>query len=220
MPADELLPDPLPSNPLPYFVGWFEEARTRRVQPNPDAMVLATASMEGRPSARVVLCKQISLENGYIVFFTNFRSRKGRELEQRPRAAVVFHWDVLHRQVRIEGPVARSPEAESDAYFASRALPSRIGAWASEQTAPLAARAELLERVRATAARFGVSPDAEDGDVPRPPYWGGHRLWIESIELWSEGAHRVHDRALWTRDLKASQDGFTAGPWRATRLNP
>ncbi|HEX2494911.1 MAG TPA: pyridoxamine 5'-phosphate oxidase [Steroidobacter sp.] len=219
--AEELLPEPLPSNPLPLFAKWLSEARDRRVQPNPDAMALATVDAQCRPSARVVLCKRFSVEDGFVVFFTNFNSRKGRDLVQHPRAAAVFHWDALHRQVRIEGPVLKSPDSESNEYFASRPLHSRIGAWASEQSEPLPSRAALLEQVRAAAAKFNVASDADQGHVPRPPQWGGHRLWIESIELWSEGDSRIHDRALWTRALIASEaGGFTAGEWRATRLNP
>lgn len=217
---DELLPDPLPASPLPLFASWFEEARRRQTQPNPDAMVLATVGESRQPSARVVLCKRIAAEDGYIVFFTNYESRKGRELSHHPRAAAVFHWDALHRQVRIEGPVMRSPALESDQYFASRALASRIGAWASRQSEPLESRAELIGRGLAIAARYGLAPSGAEGSIPRPPHWGGHRLWIESIELWSDGAFRIHDRALWTRNLTPRGEGLVGGPWRATRLNP
>ncbi len=221
MQTDDLLPEPLPSSPFGLFLAWFDESRRRQVQPNPDAMVLATADAEGRPSARVVLCKKVAAEPGYVVFFTNFESRKGRELSRRPRAAAVFHWDALHRQVRIEGPVVRSPDAESDQYFSSRALDSRIGAWASRQSEPLASRAALAAEVRAVAARFGVTPGDTTRSVPRPAHWGGYRLWIDSIELWTEGANRIHDRAVWSRDLSvARDDSFNASEWRSTRLNP
>ena len=153
--------------------------------------------------------ESLAVEKGYVVFFTNFESRKGRELAAHPRAAAVFHWDTLHRQVRIEGPVVRSPDAESDEYFASRALESRIGAWASQQSEPLASRAALTEQVRASAARFGVTPRTRrKASVPRPQHWGGYRLWIDAIELWTEGAGRIHDRAVWTRDLTLASDEF------------
>lgn len=217
---DELLPDPLPSSPLPLFASWFEEARRRQTQANPDAMVLATVGENHQPSGRVVLCKRVAVDDGYIVFFTNYDSRKGRELAQHPRAAAVFHWDGLYRQVRIEGPVVRSPAHESDQYFASRALASRIGAWASRQSEPLVSRAELIGRTLEVAARYGLAPSAVEGSVPRPPNWGGNRLWIERIELWSEGAFRIHERALWRRDLSPQGEGFVGGEWRATRLNP
>lgn len=221
MAANDFLPEPLPDNPLPLFASWFHDARKRATQPNPDAMVLATSDANNAPSARVVLCKLLAETDGYVVFFTNYQSRKGRELAVHPRAAAVFHWDALHRQVRIEGPVVRSPVEESDDYFASRALPSRIGAWASQQSEPLTSRAALAEQVRAAATRFGVPPSATEGHVPRPSYWGGHRLWIDTIELWVEGPGRVHDRAIWKRDLNRKDEySFNAGAWRATRLNP
>ncbi len=217
----ELLPDTLPADPMPLFVEWFALARERKTQPNPDCMVLASVDAQRRPSARVVLCKRIAGDEGYIVFFTNYHSRKGRELIEHPYAASVFHWDALHRQVRIEGRVVRSPAEESDDYFASRALDSRIGAWASEQSAPLSSRPELENRVRAVAERFGVATGAHEGDVPRPPHWGGFRLWIESIELWIEGANRVHDRAVWKRALQPRDEvSFSPGEWTATRLYP
>jgi pyridoxamine 5'-phosphate oxidase len=218
---EQFLPEPLPGNPLPIFSGWFNEARRRALQPNPDAMVLATVGEAQRPSARIVLCKHLAAEDGFIVFHTNYQSRKGRELTAHPRAAVVFHWDALHWQVRIEGPVLRSPAAESDAYFATRALASRIGAWSSDQSQPLASRATLAAEVQKTAAKFGVTPTTQDAVIPRPPHWGGHRLWIESIELWVEGPDRVHERAVWKRELaRKNEFEFAGGEWSATRLNP
>lgn len=220
MPAD-FLPDSLPDDPFVLFDQWFEAARAAALQPNPDAMVLATVDAGLQPSARVVLCKQLIAAPGYVVFFTNYQSRKGHELASTPRAAAVFHWDALHRQVRLEGPVVRSPASESDAYFASRPVASRIGAWASEQSQPLASRAALANQVTAAAARFQVTPDAAEGSVPRPPHWGGFRLWPQAIELWVEGPGRIHDRARWTRslgDLDASK--FAPSPWTGTRLNP
>lgn len=221
MPSELSLPEPLPSDPMPLFQEWFKDAAARRTQPNPDAMVVATAASNGDPSARVLLCKRVVVDAGYIVFFTNYQSRKGRELAARPRAAAVFHWDALHRQVRIEGPIVRSPGSESDEYFASRALDSRIAAWASEQSEPLTSREALRQSVREVADRFGIAAGATSGTVPRPPHWGGNRLWVERIELWMEGANRVHDRAIWTRQLQpAGADAFTGGPWRSTRLNP
>jgi pyridoxamine-phosphate oxidase len=144
--ADLTLPEPLPADPMPLFQEWFREAGVRRAQPNPDAMILATTASSGEPSARVVLCKRIDVAAGYVVFFTNYESRKGHELAARPRAAAVFHWDALHRQVRIEGPIIRSPDSESDQYFASRALDSRIAAWASAQSQPLESRGRCAFR--------------------------------------------------------------------------
>ena len=224
----ELLPDPLPADPLVVASQWLDDAWAARTQPNANSMVLATSTRDGRPSARVVLCKDIVPRPGYVLFYTNFLSQKGRQLRDNPRAAAVLHWDALHRQVRIEGAVTRAPESDSDGYFASRAWQSRIAAWASEQSEPLASRAQLLEAVSESARRFGAptpgSPGADDSlkvTIPRPPHWGGYRLWAEGVELWVEGSARIHDRARWTRSLAATGDGtFRAGKWTATRLQP
>jgi pyridoxamine 5'-phosphate oxidase len=207
------LPATLPADPMPTVESWFHEARERKVQPNPDSLVLATSTPDGRPAARVVLCKRFVSNPGYVVFFTNYESRKGHELAANPRVAGVFHWDALGRQVRLEGRVVASPPQESDEYFASRALDSRIGAWASLQSQPLDSRATLLKRVAVEAARHGTSP-------PRPPHWGGYRFWPDTVELWCEGAFRIHDRAIWRRALEPADDGYVAGAWSATRLYP
>ena len=223
----EILPDPLPAEPLAIVSQWLEQAFEARLQPNPNSMVLATSSPDGRPAARVVLCKEIVPAPGYVVFYTNYLSGKGRQLKDNPRAAAVMHWDALHRQVRIEGPITLAPQADSDRYFASRPWQSRIGAWASEQSEPIASRTLLLDSVQKTARRFGAptpgSPGADDSlkvTIPRPPHWGGYRLWAQSVELWVEGKARIHDRALWTRSLTVAGDSVRAGAWAATRLQP
>jgi pyridoxamine 5'-phosphate oxidase len=224
----ELLPDPLPAEPLTLVGEWLAQAVAAHTQPNPNAMVLATSTREGQPSARVVLCKEIVPQPGFIVFYTNYLSAKGRQLKDNPRAAAVMHWDALHRQVRIEGPVVAAPEADSDAYFASRAWQSRLGAWASEQSEPIGSRARLLEAVKEIARRFGAptpgAPGADDSlkvTIPRPPHWGGYRLWADTVELWAEGAARIHDRARWQRRLQALEGGsFRPAAWTATRLQP
>lgn len=223
----ELLPDPLPAEPLQVVNQWLAQSWRSRQQPNPNSMVVATAGPDGRPSARVVLCKEIVPQPGYLVFYTNYLSRKGHELAQNPRAAAVMHWDAVHRQVRVEGPVVRAPEADSDAYFASRPWQSRIGAWASAQSEPIGGREDLEAAVARAAQKFGTPlPGAEvdsatDIVVPRPPHWGGFHLWAESVELWVEGDARIHDRARWTRSLTERAEGFfDAGPWSSTRLQP
>ena len=228
---NDLLPDPLPTEPMALAAAWLATALAARQQPNPDAMVLATATADGQPSARIVLCKELDPEFGRVSFVTNYESRKGRELEQNARAALVFHWDHAHRQVRIEGVVARVPDAESDAYFATRNWQRRIGAWASAQSQPLASREQLNAAVRAAADRFGAPPPTADNinespgvQIPRPPFWGGYYVWADSVELWVEGAARIHERARWTRSLTTAGTGTVsivgAGPWSATRLQP
>ncbi len=222
----QLLPDALPAYPFGIFKSWWDEAHAGKIQPNPHAMCLATVDAEGKPSARIVLCKGMNLEasaaGGYIVFYTNRNSRKGAALASNPRAALVFHWDDLDRQVRIEGPVVQSPDAESDRYFASRPLESRIGAWVSDQSKPIASRDELLGKVGETMLRLGVMLDDENAKVSRPPHWGGYRVWIESMELWVGGPGRVHDRARWSRVLRREGEGFVGGAegFAATRLQP
>ena len=224
----ETLAEPLPADPLAVVREWLAQAQAAHTQPNPNSMVLATSSRDGRPSARVVLCKDVVPQPGYIVFYTNYLSAKGRQLKDNPRAAAVMHWDALHRQVRIEGPVVLAPGEDSDTYFATRAWQSRIGAWASEQSEPIASRNQLLEAVTETARRFGAptpgSPGADDSlkvTIPRPPHWGGYRLWADTVELWVEGAARIHDRARWQRTLRfTSGSSFKADAWVATRLQP
>lgn len=224
----EFLPEVLPSEPLTVVSHWLREATAAGWQPNPNAMVLATATRTGRPAARVVLCRDLVPVPGYLVFYTNYHSSKGRQLEDNPRAAAVLHWDALHRQVRIEGEVTLAPAADSDAYFAARHWVKRLGAWASRQSEPLASRGALLQALADAARRFGapVPGSAEAGQVadtpvPRPPHWGGYRLWADAVELWCEGDARVHDRARWTRTLGArTEGGFAPGPWTATRLQP
>jgi pyridoxamine 5'-phosphate oxidase len=224
----ETLPDPLPANPLTLAAQWLTEAERDATQPNPNSMVLATADSRGYPSARVVLCKEIAAQQGYLTFYTNYLSRKGSELKDNPRAAVVFHWDHMHRQVRAEGQVALLSEAENDAYFKTRAWQSRLGAWASQQSQPVKSRGALTAAVTREAKRFGIpydgpgspEPDGVSEQVPRPSYWGGYRLYVDAVELWVEGEFRIHDRARWTRPFQNPVSAAIAAPWNATRLQP
>ena len=191
------------STPLDRLREWYEEAVAAGL-PEPEAMALATASLDGVPSVRIVLLKGID-ERG-LRFFTNYDSRKGRELDANPRAAVTLHWQPMRRAVRAEGPVERLTEEESDAYFASRGRGSRLGAWASRQGTPISSR-DVLE-----AALAGASERYPGDDVPRPDYWGGYRLVPDAIELWQGRPNRLHDREHFLRELD--------GSWRAERLSP
>jgi pyridoxamine 5'-phosphate oxidase len=219
-PRETELGGALPAEPLRLLHAWLEEAFAKGVQQNPHAVTLATTDPDGRPSARVVLCKEIDVEEGWILFYTNLRSRKGQALERSPYAAVVFHWDALGRQARLEGPVTLVSEEEADAYFASRPLNARIAAIASEQSEPIESRESLLRRFDEVASSLGIPPGAEDASVPRPKHWGGYRVWAERVELWVSRPDRLHDRGEWTRRLRANRGRFVGGPWKAARLQP
>ena len=182
---------------------WYEEAVAASL-PEPEAMALATASPDGMPSVRIVLLKGI--DDRGLQFFTNYGSRKGRELDANPRAAVTLYWQPLHRAVRAEGAVERLTEEESDAYFASRGRGSQLGAWASKQGTPIPDRSAL-------EAAFAEADEHYPGeDVPRPDYWGGYRLVPSAVELWQGRPNRLHDRTHWVRE--------PGGGWRTERLSP
>ena len=196
---------PLFDDPYRWFVSWLDEATGLGSIPEPNAFTLATATADGRPSARTVLLKEHGPQE--LVFYTNLDSRKGQEIEANPQAAALFYWRSLARQVRAEGPVRAVAPERADAYFASRPYLSRIGAWASHQSQPLDSRQALLERVEALQQRY---PDGEP--VPRPPRWSGFAIEPVRWELWAAEEGRLHDRWLFVR-----QDD---GSWRKTRLNP
>lgn len=189
-------------DPIIQFKTWMNEALDAEL-PEPNAMTVATVSADGKPSARVLLIKGVDARG--FVFFTNYESQKGLDLEANPHAALVFYWIELERQVRIEGRVEKLPEEESDAYFASRPLDSRIGAWASDQSRELSSRTALVASAAKYAARYMLNP-------PRPPHWGGYVVIPETIEFWQGRPSRLHDRIVYTRQPE--------GEWKIARLAP
>ncbi len=199
---DELVEEQARDAPLDQFAHWLQQAIDAKIE-EPNAMTLATVGSNGRPSSRVVLIK--GFDSRGIVWFTNYDSRKGQEIEAHPYAALQFHWVALERVVRIEGRVERVEAAESDAYFASRPLSSRIGAWASDQSTVVASRATLVARAAEYGLKYGLNP-------PRPPHWGGYRLVPDYWEFWQGRASRLHDRLCYRAN-------DTSG-WTRQRLAP
>ena len=189
-------------DPIVQFHDWFENAVEADLH-EPNAMILATATTGGKPSARTVLLKGYD-ERGFV-FYTNYEGRKAKEIEANPACALLFYWGELERQVRIEGRATRLSGEESDAYFASRPPGSRLGAWASEQSHPVEDRSILEERVRALQAEY------EGREIPRPPFWGGYRIEPETIEFWQGRENRLHDRIVYHRSGRG---------WKIVRLQP
>ncbi len=194
----------------PFLIAraWLAEAEA--TEPNdPNAIALATVDPDGLPNVRMVLLKEIEATvdgRGAFVFYTNYDSAKGQELAASGKAAFVLHWKSLRRQIRVRGTVSREDGPQADAYFASRSLQSRLGAWASRQSQPLASRAQLVAEVAKLGVEHGLNP-------PRPPFWGGFRIVPVEIEFWADGAFRLHDRFRWRRAPGAAS-------WRIDRLNP
>lgn len=190
-------------DPFAIARSWLEKAKTE--EPNdPDAIALATVDPDGLPNVRMVLLKEIDADA--FVFYTNYESAKGAELDSAGKAAFVMHWKSLRRQIRVRGLISREDGPKADEYYASRSLKSRLGAWASKQSQPLASRGALMGEVARVTARFGGNP-------PRPPFWGGYRLIPLEIEFWADGAFRLHDRFVWRRDKSNLI-------WKIQRLSP
>ena len=198
-------------NPLLLLQSWLNEAMELDLQPNPDTMAIATSNSQGLPNVRMVLCKEINTEEGYVVFYTNYNSVKSLEIKENPKCSALFHWDKLGYQIRIRGEILQSPDEENDTYFASRHLGSQVGAWASNQSNPVEDREALDDQFKKILDRFNLTSESitrNEQKIPRPKHWGGFRLWIEEIEFWLNQKDRLHDRLHFRRALTISSDGI------------
>ena len=202
-----------PAEPFALFHQWFADAvKTEQAPVEANAMTLATVDADGRPHCRILLLKGLD-EQGFT-FFTNYDSAKGQQIAATGKAAFVLHWKSLRRQIRVRGTVTREDGPQADAYYASRALQSRIGAWASAQSQPIASRGALKLAVARQGAKWGTNP-------PRPPFWGGFRINPVQIEFWSDGAFRLHDRFSWVKQAPSLGEGRVASAgWQVQRLSP
>jgi pyridoxamine 5'-phosphate oxidase len=190
-------------DPFAIAKAWLAEAEAQEIN-DPNAIALATVDADGLPNVRMVLLKDV--EDAAFVFYTNYGSKKGQEITASGKAAFVMHWKSLRRQVRVRGLVVREEGPQADAYYASRSLKSRLGAWASDQSKPLSSRTHLMAEVAKVTATHGINP-------ARPPFWGGFRIIPLEIEFWADGAFRLHDRFRWSREVPENA-------WEITRLNP
>jgi pyridoxamine 5'-phosphate oxidase len=220
----KMLSQSMTQNPLLLLQSWLNEAMELDLQPNPDSMAIATSSSQGLPNVRMVLCKEINAEEGYVVFYTNYNSVKSMEITENPKCSALFHWDKLGYQIRIRGAILQSPDKENDAYFASRHLGSQVSAWASNQSNPVEDRQALDDQFRKILDRFNLTSESitrNEQKIPRPPHWGGYRLWIEEIEFWLNQKDRLHDRLHFRRALTISNKGIeTEKHWTVKRLQP
>ncbi|TNE51382.1 MAG: pyridoxamine 5'-phosphate oxidase [Deltaproteobacteria bacterium] len=199
-----LTKEQLDPNPIQQFAAWFEEAKASEIDV-PEGMVVASATPDGVPSARMVLCK--AFDDDGFVFYTNYESEKAQQLDSNPQVSLLFHWKSLERQVRVVGTVERTDQATSDAYFQSRPRGSRISAWASPQSQIVADRDALVQLRQEVEERFG------DGEIPTPPFWGGYRVKPATIEFWQGRTNRYHDRFVYRRDANSAE-------WQIDRLAP
>ena len=211
-------------NPVFILKEWMNEVVQSEIQPNPTSMSLSTTDSQGCPNSRMVLCKEINEALGYLVFYTNYKSSKSKEIELNNRCSALFHWDTFGYQIRVRGAISKSPEDESNNYFATRDLGSQISAWASNQSQDVEDRKSMDNRFQKIMEKFNIKDkDLKSSiiKIPRPDFWGGYRIWISEIELWLNQKDRFHDRLFFKRTLIKASSGFKASSdWVVTRLQP
>ena len=211
-------------NPVLILKEWMDEVAQSKIQPNPNSMSISTIDANGRPNSRMVLCKEINEELGYLVFYTNYQSNKSKEIGVNNECSGLFHWDTFGYQVRVRGIIVKSPEAESDNYFATRDIGSQLSAWASHQSQIVEDRESLDNQFQQAMDKFNVKEselESSEINIPRPEFWGGYRIWISEIELWLNQKDRFHDRLSFKRKLATTSSGFeTSNDWVIKRLQP
>ena len=211
-------------NPVLILKEWMDEVLQSKIQPNPNSMSISTIDANNRPNSRMVLCKEINEELGYLVYYTNYQSNKSKEIEVNNECSGLFHWDTFGYQVRVRGIIVKSPEVESDNYFATRDIGSQLSAWASHQSQIVEDRESLDDQFQQAMDKFNLKDselESSDINIPRPEFWGGYRIWIREIELWLNQKDRFHDRLLFTRKLVATTSGIEASNhWVIKRLQP
>ena len=211
-------------NPVLILKEWMDEVVESKIQPNPNSMSISTIDANDRPNSRMVLCKEINEELGYLVFYTNYKSNKSKEIGVNNECSGLFHWDTFGYQVRVRGIIVKSPEVESDNYFATRDIGSQLSAWASHQSQIVEDRESLDNQFQQAMDKFNLKEselESSDINIPRPKFWGGYRIWIREIELWLNQKDRFHDRLLFTRKLVTTSSGIEASNhWVIKRLQP
>ncbi len=211
-------------NPVLILKEWMDEVVQSKIQPNPNSMSISTIDAKGRPNSRMVLCKEVNEKLGYLVFYTNYESNKAKEIGVNNECSGLFHWDTFGYQVRVRGTIVQSPEVDSDKYFATRDIGSKLSAWASHQSQIVEDRESLDNQFQQTMDKFNVKEsqlESSDINIPRPEFWGGYQIWIREIELWLNQKDRFHDRLSFKRTLAITSSGIEASnDWAIKRLQP
>ena len=210
-------------NPLKTLQNWMKEVRDSNTQPNPNTMLVSTVDSNGSPNSRIVLCKELNAEEGYLTFYTNYSSTKSKELEGNAKCSVLFHWDKFGLQARLKGSVTKCSDSKNDAYFSTRDVGSQIGAWTSDQSTEVESLEKMEGSYQQIMEKFKLKSLGDDTEVtiPRPDFWGGYDMWIGEIELWKNQNNRFHDRLRFKRNIKIENGNIDAEKeWSVIRIQP